>query len=90
MNTYTKIELLKYAKHFMLKQKNNIAIIFLKQIINKSTSKLEIIKLDEIINELQSENCKNQELVINEIDEIIKKNYPKISSLDNSTMMILG
>lgn len=90
MNTYTKIELLKYAKHFITKQKNNIAIIFLKQIINKSTSKLEIIKLDEIINELQSENWKNQELVINEINEIIKKNYPKISSLDNSTMMILG
>jgi len=90
LNTYTKIELLKYAIHFISKQKNNIAIIFLKQIINKSTSKLEIIKLDEIINELQSENWKNQELVINEINEIIKKNYPKISSLDNSTMMILG
>lgn len=94
MNLYTKFELLKYAKHFITKEKPNVAKVFLNQIRNKATNKRELIMLNEMIECLEKDNSIYQVLVIERIDEILKnkkkKNYPIFSSMDNSTQMILS
>lgn len=92
MNIHTKIELLKFVKHFIIKKKTKIAIIFLKQLLNKATNKRELIMLNGMVECLESNNAIFNELVIERIDEIIKneKNYPIFASMDNSNKMILG
>lgn len=89
MNLYTKFEILKYAKHFIEKEKPHVAKLFLNQIINKATNKKELIMLNEMVECLEKDNSIYQVLVIERIDEILKNkkkmNYPIFASMDNST-----
>ena len=80
MTMQTKIELYKYAKHFILKHNNQIAKTFLNQIKNNSKDEIENDLLNELIELIDNNNYKNY--VINKIDIIIKnkKNYPKLTA----------
>lgn len=92
MNIYTKIELLKYVKHFIIKHKYKIAKTFLNQIIKETTSKKELTMFNEMIECIDKNSSVYETLVIDRIDEIIKdeKNYPITVNMDNSDKMILG
>ncbi len=73
MSNFTKIELLKYSKKFILNGKIEIAKSFIRQIIRKSKEKSELIMFKEMLNCLNQKNNIYYELVIDQIDELIKK-----------------
>lgn len=93
MDIYTKLELLKYAKHFLIKQKPQIAKTFLDQIIKRTSNKQEESILNEIVECLEKNNFTKNTItdVEEKINNILenKKNYPKFASMDNSTKLIL-
>lgn len=84
MNTFTKTELLKYAKQFILNGKIEVAKSFIQQIINKTKDKSELIMFKEMLNCLNQRNNIYYELVIDRINELIKKELSTCGNLDNS------
>ena len=84
MNTFTRNELLRYTKQFILNGKVEIAKSFIKQIINKTKDKSELIMCKEMLNCLNQENNIYYELVIDRINELIKKELSFCGDLDNS------
>ncbi len=92
MNIYTKIELLKYVKQFIRKQKPQVAITFLNQLIKSANNTKELRMLNQMVECLKNENSIYKELVIDRINEIIEneKNYPYFECMDNSSNLILG
>ena len=86
MDIYTSIELLKYAKHFIKKGKNEIAKSFIKQIIKKTKNKRFLISLNEMINCLNEKNYIYHQMVLDKINDLIvnEKELSKFSSaMDN-------
>lgn len=84
MNKFVKIELLKYARQFILNGKFEIAKSFINQIINKTKNKSEIVKYEDLLNDLKQKETINSETLINKIDTIIKKELSDCGDLDNS------
>lgn len=84
MNKFVKIELLKYARQFILNEKFEIAKSFINQIINKTKNKSEIAKYEDLLNDLKQKETINSKSLINKIDIIIKKELSDCGDLDNS------
>lgn len=84
MNRFTKIELLKYTKQFIMNNKIETAKAFIRQIISKTKIKSELNTFNEMLNCLNKSNNIYHQLVIDRIDEIIKKELSFCGDLDNS------
>ncbi len=91
MDIYTKFELLKYAKHFLIRQKPQIAKTFLEQIIKRTSNKQEKIMLNELVECLEKNVSTSRTIIEEKINKILdnKKNYPIFASMDNSPKLIL-
>lgn len=72
MDAYIQIELLKYSKHFIQKGRIEIAKNFIKQIIKKTRNKRFLISLNEMLKCLNNKNKIYQQLVINQINDLLK------------------
>ena len=72
MDAYIKIELLKYSKHFIQKGKIEVAKNFIRQLIKKTKNKRFLISLNEMLNCLNNKNQIYQQLVVEQINNILK------------------
>lgn len=86
MNTFTKNELLRYTKQFILNGKVEIAKSFVTQIIHKTKNESELIMFKEMLNCLNQENNIYYKLVVDRINEILKKELSVCGDLDNSIL----
>lgn len=87
MNKFIKIELLKYTRHFICNGKIEIAKSFINQLIRKAKVKSELITFKEMLNCLNKNNNIYYELVIERIDEIIRKELSNSPQMDNSMII---
>lgn len=72
MDCYTQIELLKYSKFFIERGKIETAKNFITQIIKKTKYERLLISLNEMLNCLNNKNNIYHQLVLDQINEIIK------------------
>lgn len=72
MDSYTQIELLKYSKFFIQREKIEVAKNFITQLIKKTNNKRFLISLNEMLNCLNNKNKIYHELVLNRINEILQ------------------
>lgn len=84
MNKFVKIELLKYAKQFIINEKFEVAKSFIKQIINKTKTNSQTTIYQELLNDLEQKNFINKNKAIDQINTIIKKELSVCREVDNS------
>lgn len=68
----TKIELLKYIKHFIENGKIEIAKIFIRQLINETHKHSTLISLNEMLNSLNNKNKVFHQLVLDRVNAILE------------------
>lgn len=88
LSVYTKIELLKYIKHFIENGKIEIAKVFIRQLINETRRASTLISLNEMLDSLNYENKVFHQLVLDRINELLENEEELslfFSSEDNSS-----
>lgn len=72
LSVYTKIELLKYIKHFIENGKIEIAKVFIRQLINETRRAATLISLNEMLDSLNYENKVFHQMVLDRINELLE------------------
>ncbi len=88
LSVYTKIELLKYIKHFIENGKIEIAKVFIRQLINETRRASTLISLNEMLDSLNYENKVFHQMVLDRINELLENEEELslfFSSEDNSS-----
>lgn len=72
LSVFSKIEILKYIKHFIESGKIEIAKVFIRQLINETKRPSTLISLNEMLNSLNYENKVFHQMVLDRINELLK------------------